>query len=139
MRTRSRILLVALAGLVLAAAAAVVAYLQSRSFAELARAALERRASAATGLQCRVRSLRLDVLRLRFEIRGFELAPAPGTPHPIELTVDEIEGRLQLLSLWRFKVNLTADRRFTAPAAGVLALGALAGAAVAVGFTQPLY
>jgi hypothetical protein len=35
--------------------------------------------------------------------------------------------------------KLTADRRFTAPAAGILALGALAGAAVAVGFTQPLY
>jgi len=35
--------------------------------------------------------------------------------------------------------KLTAERRFTAPAAGVLALGALAGAAVAVGFTQPLY
>jgi len=35
--------------------------------------------------------------------------------------------------------KLTADRRITAPAAGVLALGALAGAAVAVGFTQPLY
>ena len=106
MRTRRRILLVALAGLVLAAAAAVVAYLQSRGFEELARAALERRASAATGLQCRVRSLRFDVLRLRFEIRGFELAPAPGRPHPIELAVDEIEGRLRLLSLWRFKVDL---------------------------------
>jgi len=35
--------------------------------------------------------------------------------------------------------KLTAERRITAPAAGVLALGALAGAAVAVGFTQPLY
>jgi hypothetical protein len=35
--------------------------------------------------------------------------------------------------------KLTADRRFTAPAAGILALGALAGAAIAVGFTQPLY
>jgi hypothetical protein len=35
--------------------------------------------------------------------------------------------------------KLTADRRFTAPAAGILALGALAGTAVAVGFTQPLY
>ena len=35
--------------------------------------------------------------------------------------------------------KLTAERRITAPAAGVLALGALAGAAVAVGFTRPLY
>jgi hypothetical protein len=35
--------------------------------------------------------------------------------------------------------KLSADRWFTVPAAGVLALGALAGAAVAVGFTKPLY
>ena len=35
--------------------------------------------------------------------------------------------------------KLTADRRFTAPATAILALGALAGTAVAVGFTQPLY
>ena len=36
-------------------------------------------------------------------------------------------------------VKLTADRRFTAPAAAVVALGALTGAAIAVGFTRPLY
>jgi hypothetical protein len=35
--------------------------------------------------------------------------------------------------------KLTSDRRFTAPAAGILVLGALTGAAVAVGFTKPLY
>jgi len=35
--------------------------------------------------------------------------------------------------------KLTSDRRFTAPATAILALGALAGTAVAVGFTQPLY
>jgi hypothetical protein len=35
--------------------------------------------------------------------------------------------------------KLTRDRRFTAAALGVLAMGALAGAAVAVGFTKPLY
>ena len=35
--------------------------------------------------------------------------------------------------------KLSAERRITAPAAGVLVLGALAGAAVAVGFTKPLY
>jgi len=35
--------------------------------------------------------------------------------------------------------KLTADRRVTAPATAILVLGALAGAAVAVGFTKPLY
>jgi hypothetical protein len=35
--------------------------------------------------------------------------------------------------------KLTADRRFTAPATAILAVGALAGAAVAVGFMKPLY
>jgi hypothetical protein len=35
--------------------------------------------------------------------------------------------------------KLSAERRITAPAAGVLVIGALAGAAVAVGFTKPLY
>lgn len=35
--------------------------------------------------------------------------------------------------------KLTANQRYTAPAAGVLAIGALAGAAIAVGYTNPLY
>jgi hypothetical protein len=35
--------------------------------------------------------------------------------------------------------KLTADRRLTTPAAMILAVGALAGTAVAVGFTKPLY
>jgi hypothetical protein len=36
-------------------------------------------------------------------------------------------------------VKLTADRRWTAPAAAIVALGGLTGAAIAVGFTKPLY
>jgi len=36
-------------------------------------------------------------------------------------------------------VKLTADRRLTAPAAAIVALGGLAGIAIAVGFTKPLY
>ena len=35
--------------------------------------------------------------------------------------------------------KLSANRKLTAPATAVLAIGALAGAAVAVGFTKPLY
>lgn len=35
--------------------------------------------------------------------------------------------------------KLTADRRFTGAAVVFLALGAVAGAAIAVGFTKPLY
>src|SRR3954451_10314717 len=35
--------------------------------------------------------------------------------------------------------RLTSERPFTAPAAGLPALGSLAGAAVAVVFTKPLY
>jgi hypothetical protein len=35
--------------------------------------------------------------------------------------------------------KLTASRRLTAPAAAIVGIGALAGAAIAVGFTQPLY
>ena len=36
-------------------------------------------------------------------------------------------------------VKLTANRRLTAPAAAIIALGGFAGAAIAVGFTKPLY
>jgi hypothetical protein len=35
--------------------------------------------------------------------------------------------------------KLSANRKLTAPATAVLVLGGLAGAAVAVGFTKPLY
>ena len=36
-------------------------------------------------------------------------------------------------------VKLTANRRWTAPAAAIVALGGFAGTAIAVGFTKPLY
>jgi hypothetical protein len=36
-------------------------------------------------------------------------------------------------------VKLTADRRWTTPAAAIIALGGLAGTAIAAGFTKPLY
>ncbi len=35
--------------------------------------------------------------------------------------------------------KLTANRRLTGPAATIIAIGGLAGAAIAVGFTKPLY
>jgi hypothetical protein len=44
-------------------------------------------------------------------------------------------GLLLLLT----SVKLTADRRWTAPAAAIIALGGLAGTAIAAGFTKPLY
>ena len=44
-------------------------------------------------------------------------------------------GLLLLLA----SVKLTADRRWTTPAAAIIALGGLAGAAIAAGFTKPLY
>jgi hypothetical protein len=36
-------------------------------------------------------------------------------------------------------VKLSANRRLTAPVAAIIALGGFAGAAIAVGFTKPLY
>jgi hypothetical protein len=44
-------------------------------------------------------------------------------------------GLLLLLT----SVKLTADRRWTTPAAAIIALGGLAGTAIAAGFTKPLY
>ena len=35
--------------------------------------------------------------------------------------------------------KLSANRRLTAPAAAIIAIGGMAGAAIAVGFTKPLY
>jgi hypothetical protein len=43
------------------------------------------------------------------------------------------------LLLLAVAAKVTDERRVTLLAAGVLALGALAGAAIAVGFTKPLY
>jgi hypothetical protein len=36
-------------------------------------------------------------------------------------------------------VRMTADRRWTAPAAAIVAFGGLAGAAIAAAFSHPLY
>ena len=44
-------------------------------------------------------------------------------------------GLLLLLA----SVKLTADRRWTTPAAAIVAIGGLAGTAIAAGFTKPLY
>ena len=35
--------------------------------------------------------------------------------------------------------RMTANRRWTAPAAAIVAIGGFAGTAIAVGFTKPLY
>jgi hypothetical protein len=43
------------------------------------------------------------------------------------------------LLLLLVSVKLTADRRWTAPAAAIVTLGGLAGAAIAAGFSHPLY
>ena len=44
-------------------------------------------------------------------------------------------GLLLLLT----SVKLTASRRWTTPAAAIIALGGLPGTAIAAGFTKPLY
>ena len=43
------------------------------------------------------------------------------------------------LLLLLISVKLTANRRLTTPVAAIVALGGFAGAAIAVGFTKPLY
>ncbi len=43
------------------------------------------------------------------------------------------------LALLLVASKLTPERRFTVPAAGILSLAAIAGAAIAVGWSQPLY
>jgi hypothetical protein len=47
-------------------------------------------------------------------------------------------GPIGLLTLL-VAVKLTADRRLTAPAAALVAIGGLAGAAIAAAFSHPLY
>jgi autotransporter translocation and assembly factor TamB len=81
-------------------------YLNTASFHELVRSRLISRIEKATGMNCRIDRLSLNLFRGRFEIRGLELVPRARMAGSITLQAEEIRASLSLSSFWRFRVRL---------------------------------
>ena len=85
-------------GIAAAVVAAAVAtwYVRSGRLEERVRAELRVRLAEATRLECQIRSLRLELLRGRFELLGLQLSAPRGALRPFEVSTDAIRGRLRL-------------------------------------------
>jgi autotransporter translocation and assembly factor TamB len=106
MTARTRLLFTSLLLAVVAAVVAGTIYLRSGRFQEFARATITSRVSAATGMNCTIDSLRLNLLGGRFELRGVRLEPRAGNEEAFRLSVDEAAGRFLIRSLLGFRWNL---------------------------------
>jgi translocation and assembly module TamB len=60
----------------------------------------------ATGLNCRIARVALNVFRGRFEIGGLELTPQTPAPGLAACSVDEIRASLSISSFWHFRIRL---------------------------------
>jgi hypothetical protein len=81
-------------------------YLRTDSFQERVRSTLVSRIGKATGMNCRIDRVTLNLFRGRFEIRGLELTPRTPGPGSTILRVDEIRAALSVSSFWHFRVRL---------------------------------
>jgi hypothetical protein len=107
MKKPGKILLIALPALLLGCAGLGLWYMRSGHFQEFVRRSLVSRLETATGLQCRIDRLQLDLFHGRFVISGLELSPRPSAPAGIaNLKVQEINASLSISSFWHFRMRL---------------------------------
>jgi hypothetical protein len=81
-------------------------YVRSSGFQALIRSVLISKMEKATGLQCSVEGLTLDVYHGRFVIRGLALTPKMSAAGPVSLRVAEIRARISVSSVWHLRMNL---------------------------------
>jgi autotransporter translocation and assembly factor TamB len=81
-------------------------YLVSGRFEEYVQAQLVARVSSASGMDCSIRSLELDLLRGRFLVDGFSLQPRAGTEGPLQLAIRQVGGAIRLPSILGWKLSL---------------------------------
>lgn len=105
MKLRWKILMVAFALLVVGAGLGVW-YLKTERFQEWARSTLVSRIEKATGMNCRMSRVNLNIFRGRFEIQALELTPRDQAPGSANLKVDKIRADLSVSSFWHFRVRL---------------------------------
>ena len=101
-----KIIIVAVALLLIILAGVGIHYLRSPRFQERARAAVIARIEQATGLIVGVDGFELDLLRGRFLLRRLALRSREEAGTRFELTVDEVSGTIRLAALWRPKIDL---------------------------------
>jgi hypothetical protein len=107
MKLRNKILILSLPLLLLAGfLAGGIWYLRSESFRNFAQASLVARLEQATGLQCSIEQLQLDIFRGNFVISGLELSPRAASRGPVRVRVQQIRASLSISSFWHLRVRL---------------------------------
>ena len=105
MKTRTKLLIIAF-GLLLLCLGCGLWYLQTESFQKLARGKIISEIEKATGLECRVQTIRLKPYRGKIEIEGLELIPRTAAPGLVTLKVNAIRAILSVSSFWHFHLRL---------------------------------
>ena len=86
MRVRTgRIILIAVAAILLALAGSGISYLRSARFQEKARAAIIARIEQATGLRVQIERLTFDILRGTFKVQAAGAEVAQGDRQPFRI------------------------------------------------------
>ena len=107
MKKRGKFLFMAWLLLLLSCVGLGFLYLRSDHFQEYARTSLTSRLESATGLDCKIERLRLDIFRGRFVIDGLELSPRKSAPEGIvSIKVQQISASLSISSVWHIRLRL---------------------------------
>ena len=83
-----------------------IRYLQSERFQEYVRSALISKFENATGLNCKINRLRVDVFGGRFVMRGVDLTQRGTAAGLVHLQIPEISASLSISSVWHFRIRL---------------------------------
>ena len=94
MRIRVRRLLVLFPAAILVALGLAVWYLQSDRFQQFARTAIISRVEAATGMDCSIDRVALNIFRDSFRVEGITLRPKAGHTGPATVEAAEVSDPL---------------------------------------------
>jgi hypothetical protein len=89
-------------------------YMRTDSFQEFARTVLVSKVEKATGLNCSIERVRLDIFRGRIVMTGLALAPKAEAPGLATLKAHEVRAVISISSFWHFRIRL-ADLNVVRP------------------------
>jgi hypothetical protein len=104
-KKRTKILIL-IAAFTLVCLASGLLFLRTERFQKFARMTIVSEIQNATGLDCRIENVSLDVYRGGILISGFELVPRTSTTGLVTLRIRSIRAVVSISSFWHFRIRL---------------------------------
>jgi autotransporter translocation and assembly factor TamB len=89
-------------------------FIRTDSFQEFVRTVLISKVEKATGLNCSIERIRVDIFRGRIDMTGLALEPKTAAPGLATLRAHEVRAVVSISSFWHFRVRL-ADLNVVSP------------------------